>query len=59
MSPATRQIGGLLGLLLGIALVLKSFLTNDALRDIHIIAGLTIIIAGGGLMLGFGRKDSA
>jgi hypothetical protein len=56
VSPATRQVFGLLGLLFGVMLVLRGIFPNDPGRDIHIIAGLSLIISGGGLMMGLGGK---
>jgi hypothetical protein len=56
MSPATRRILGLLGLLFGVMLVLRAALATDPGRDIHIIAGLSLVIGGGGLMMGLGGK---
>jgi hypothetical protein len=57
LNPVARRVFGVFGLLAGVALLLRSVSSDDPNRAIHIIAGISLVLTGCGLIMGLGGKD--
>jgi len=57
MNRTTQRVSGALALLVGFILLARIISSHDPNRAINVIAGISLVVIGFGLLLGLGGKD--